>query len=298
MSAMNNSSVRGLVALLLAFALAATPTLATVPPGGDRLTLAIECSDGVIDSDWKIEIEVLGPDGKPKGTITQSAPKHSNSKAAAEGIKEQLVRKFECAATTEKTTDKYWKTQPEVQSRDLVIPAGCSIGKVTTSILEGGKWLPKMGHLKVLRGGEQINNHKSARRSASGAKDATDPTYFESLDLAIEPFDFDTLEVELNLWGPGDGGEVHLRYHATFPAGTTAAEIIVDLGQFAVDQGFAVSYSIGNQARIDFASGSLPIEAWSFTASFEGGGTDVPAGDTLDELPLRTHGVTYSATAH
>lgn len=298
MNTIANLIPRGLVALLLAFAVAVAPALA-VPPGGDRVTIAIECSDGVVDSDWKIELEILGPDGKPKGTITQLVPKHTTSKAAAEGIKEQLLRDFECESTTEKTNDKYWKTQPEVQSRDLVIPAGCSIGKVKTFTLEGGNWQPKKGHLKVLRGGEQINNKRSRMGSTSGkaAEDADEPTYFEGLEISVEPFDFDTLEVDLNLWGPGDGGEVRLRYHATFPVGTTDSEVIFDLGQWALDQGFTVLYEDGNKVHIDLRTGSLPVEAWSFNASFEGGGPD-DHDDTLDRLPLQAHGVTFSARAH
>ncbi len=300
MKTIANLIPRGLVAPLLAFAVSVAPALATVPPGGDRVTFAIECSDGVIDSDWKIEIEILGPDGKPKGTLTQSAPKHTTANAAAEGIKEQLLRKFQCESTTDKTADKYWSTQPEVQSRDLVIPAGCSIGKVSTFILEGGNWLPKMGHLKVLRGGDQINNHKARMASTSGkaGEVAGELTYFEGLDLSIEPFDFDTLEVDLSLWGPGDGRDVQLRYHATFPAGTTASQVVFDLGQWILDQGFTVFYEDGDKVQIDLRAGPLPIETWSFNASFEGGGPAVFGDETVGTLPLRAHGVAFSAKAH
>lgn len=286
MKTLNEISRRGaLTGLVLAALL--FPAFAAAQ---DQVTLMVHCSDGVVDSDWRIVMEITDPAGRPLGTVTQYVPTHATASSAAEGLADQIRRKFNAGGTkVDKPTAKKCENLPN-QGKDLILPAGFKIGKVTTEKKpwEGGTWSPSHGHLEVIRGDQRINNR--TRQKAASDDAVKEP--LGKVTLSVLGSTAELTKVELILSGTwSDGTPLAATFANSYPRGTPTWQILLDLGQFATNNGILVSYSSSTAVTLDLETvyGAV-IDGWWFTAFPYG--TDPATGGTGGEGR-----VSFSATS-
>ena len=143
------------MAILLAAGLLATAGPARAQ-GAKRVTVWIKCStQGVIDTDWRIQFDVYDADGNRLGsTLTVTLPTGTNSAAAADRM---------AIATSLRTGDPAAAWREEVQTsgsggkkvtantaEDVVVSCNYTLRNIQTYKKKKNRWKRSHGHLQVV----------------------------------------------------------------------------------------------------------------------------------------------------
>jgi hypothetical protein len=264
--------------LLLLFTAAALCTAVPATAngaGGDKVTVAIACPDGVVDQDWRMIIDLTDANGKAIGQVTHYVPYHTTANSAAAGAKDGMNNKYSAGATTSEGSNP---TYPANQSEDINLPPGFCIGKVVTEKKSSsGTWSGDKGHLKVFRGSTQISVGKAlplkalllARRNGELTKAELEATELmrpiRTLALGLESFDVDPVVVELALSGlSAEGHEVMHEFRGSFQRGTPVDEVLFAVGDFAAELGFTVEHSRTGEIVLKPSPAGPEYYAWSY----------------------------------
>lgn len=290
----------GLV-FVLALLVSMTAWAQDADTGGEstKITVGIECGgQGVVDKDWKMEFDIIGPDGKPVTAekVVVTVPDGTGSRAAAKRIARAINMNTpgsNPASTAETDHQHYNSKVGKTKAEDVVITGGYTIGNVKT-------WRGEdvaCGHLKIYSGDTLLNKKKRSRTQSEIAVPfppypvlpvPPHPYYDENTPVLVRidliESTANTLGVNLILQGTHPDGTPYVEeFDNQYPADVPLEDVATELRQWVESLGIPCTQPNPKSLIIDFTDCDLPFERWSFSAF------DLTGMDGVIFMPSQVH---------